>query len=63
MNKYRKAIVAVATAALVAIVQFIPLSDAVHGWIEVALAVLGAIGVYWTKNEPMPVKETPSDGS
>lgn len=63
IGRYRKAIVAVGTAGLIAVEQFIPLSDRVHGWIEVVLAVLGAIGVYWVENDPMPPKQVPSDGS
>ncbi len=56
---YAKAVVAVLTAALVALSQL--LTDggtagdlSLGDWLTVALAVLGALGVYFTPNEDAP---------
>lgn len=59
LKPYRKAIVAGATAALTVAQTAIPMSTAAHGWVTVALAVLGAGGVYRVENAPLPKKPTP----
>jgi hypothetical protein len=62
MKPYAKAIVAAAvtgaTAGLIAAQTAIPMSPAAHGWVAVALAVLGGVGgttaaVYRVPNAPM----------
>jgi hypothetical protein len=62
-SPYAKAIAAAlvtgATAGLIAAQTAIPLSPAAHGWVTVALAVLGGVGgttaaVYQVRNAPMP---------
>lgn len=52
MGKYAKAIVAALTAGLMAVQQVLPLTDDQRGWVTIALAVLGAIGVYAVPNRP-----------
>jgi len=52
--RYAKAIVAVGTAALIAIQNAIPMSDTARGWVTVLLAALGAFAVYQVPNTPMP---------
>ena len=53
MDRYLKALVAVATAALLAAQTAIPMSPTMHGWVTVGLAGLGAFGVYQVRNAPM----------
>lgn len=50
MSKYRKALVAVAAAALTAAQSAVHMSDSAHAWVTVALAALGAAGVFLTPN-------------
>lgn len=50
MGKYSKAIVAALTAGLMAVQQALPLTDEQRGWVTIALAVLGAVGVYAVRN-------------
>ncbi len=57
--RYAKALVAVATAALLAAQTAIPMSTGAHGWVTVVLAGLGAFGVYQVRNDPMPVEPPP----
>ena len=57
VNAYAKAIVAAATAALLAAQTAIPMSTAAHGWVSVGLAALGAVGVYTVPNAPADPKE------
>lgn len=52
MGKYSKAIIAVATAALMALQQALPLTDTQRGWVTVVLAALGVFGVYAVPNKP-----------
>lgn len=59
MLRYAKALVAIATAALLAAQTAVPMSSGAHGWVTVALAALGAFGVYQVPNEPMPVEPPP----
>jgi hypothetical protein len=50
--RYAKALVAAASAALLAAQTAIPMSPAGHGWVTVALAALGAVAVYAVPNVP-----------
>lgn len=54
-----KFLVAVGTAALTAAQTALPLSPAIHGWVVIALAVLGAAGVYLAPNK----QEEPTNGA
>jgi hypothetical protein len=69
-SPYAKAIVAAlvtaTTAGLIAAQYAIPMAPAAHGWVTVALAVLGGIGgtttaVYQTPNTPQPALVAPRD--
>lgn len=51
---YAKGIIAAAVAALETAQAVIPMSASAHGWVAVALAGLGAAGVYLVPNAPMP---------
>lgn len=53
--RYAKAVVATATAALVAAQTALPMSPTAHGWVTVALAALGAVAVYAVPNVTPPV--------
>lgn len=59
--RYAKFVAAIITAALVAAQTAVPMPEAAHGWVTVALSALGAIAVYVTPNiappVPAPVKE------
>jgi hypothetical protein len=50
MSKYAKTIVAVVTAALVALVGALPMGSSATQWVNFALAVVGAIAVYLVPN-------------
>lgn len=53
--RYAKFITAIITATLVAAQNAVPMSDAAHGWVTVALSALGAIAVYAVPNTTPPV--------
>lgn len=48
--RYAKFITSIITAALVAAQNAVPMSEAAHGWVTVALAALGAIAVFAVPN-------------
>lgn len=50
--KYAKTIVAVVTAALVALANALPIGSSAVQWVNFALAVVGAIAVYLIPNSP-----------
>lgn len=52
LKPYAKFVAAIATAGLIAAQQALPMPAAAHGWVSVALAVLGAIAVYQIPNTP-----------
>jgi len=59
---YRKTLVAAASAGLIAAQTALPLSPTWHGAVTVALAVLGAGGVYQVRNAPLkPVQPVSRD--
>jgi type IV secretory pathway protease TraF len=49
---YRKAVVAIVVAALTAAQTQVPMPDTLHAWVAVAIAALGAVGVYSVSNAP-----------
>lgn len=54
-----KAIVAAVTAGLVAAQNAVPMPAAAHGWVAVAIAVLGVAAVYQVPNQPTKGSPTP----
>lgn len=52
MGKYAKTIVAVITAALVALSNALPMGGSATHWVNLALAVVGAVAVYLVPNAP-----------
>lgn len=50
--KYAKAVVAIVTAALLAVKEALPLTDAQNSWVTIVLALLGAVAVYAVPNQP-----------
>jgi hypothetical protein len=52
MPKYAKAVAAVLTAALMALSHVLPFGSTAAQWVDVALALLGALAVYLTPNAP-----------
>ena len=50
--KYAKTIIAVITAALVALANALPIGSSATQWVNFALAVVGAIAVYLVPNAP-----------
>ncbi len=55
MARYAKGIIAAASAACLAAQTAIPMSGTAHGWVTVAVAFLGALGVYAVPNAPATV--------
>src|SRR5262245_25580776 len=60
------AIVTSVTAGLIAAEIAIPMTSTAHGWVTVAIAVLGGVGgttaaVYQVRNAPMTTQPSPSD--
>jgi hypothetical protein len=51
VTKYAKAIVAILFAGLTAAQTALPMSDTAHSYVAVALALLGAAGVYLVPNK------------
>jgi hypothetical protein len=60
---YRKAIVATLTAGLLATQVALTDGTGISGseWVTVALAVLGAVAVYWVPNDKFP-EDTTTEG-
>ena len=56
LARYRKTLMAAITAGLISAQALLPLTPLEHSWISIALAVLGALGVYQVPNAPMPAK-------
>lgn len=52
LTQYAKALAAAGVAGLTAAQTAIPMSTAAHGWVTVALAVAGAVAVWWVPNAP-----------
>jgi hypothetical protein len=52
LARYNKFYVAAATAGLEAAQTALPLTQLEHGWVTVALAALGALGVAAVPNKP-----------
>jgi hypothetical protein len=61
LSPYTKAVVAVVATALTTAQQVIPMSPATHDWVAVALAALGALGVYLVPNAPKEENGAPKD--
>jgi hypothetical protein len=59
MGKYAKFIVAAVTAALVAVSDQLPVGSSTTQWINLALAVVGAIGVVLVPNAPAQRHDLP----
>lgn len=59
--RYAKFLAAILTAALVAAQNAVPMSDAAHGWVTVALSALGAIAVFAVPNVTPPVPAPPKE--
>jgi hypothetical protein len=58
--KYAKTVIAVLTAALIALGNALPVGSSATQWVSFALAVLGAIGVYLIPNTPAQRPARPS---
>jgi hypothetical protein len=59
MGKYAKFIVAAVTAALVAVSDQLPVGSSATQWINLVLAVAGAVGVVLVPNAPAKGSDLP----
>lgn len=59
MERYMKAIVAASTVALETAQTVLPMPASSHGYLTVALAFVGALGVYFVPNAPPPPEPKP----